>query len=413
MGSSLRRRGQVLVAGVTAAAALLGWLGLASPLAAAEATSTKALASSVRALTATVEEIADDYAARTDPSSLAAHGDELRRAMDAVRSQGGTVSADIAAGGLTPQRAASSLAAPHLELLRALGGLSAAAPALPGLPSLPPLPPIPEPLQPAVGVVVPLFDETVGRVCGLAKLGLSLGGGLAPTIVAQILSQPAAADALKPLVQPVIGVVTQVLNLACNSLPVRQFRTTCDADGQIAGLLPTTWPQSLGFLGGVIGPPTSLVPAPVGALVDTAAAAERAAGADPAASDALASQLTCATVDRFDAGSFDLTDPDLGGEDEAGELVAIAPPAIPPPPSGDLAAAPFSVGELKSSVGVTAPEPAPQGAGEVALPNPQRVVAVPDDDRPWLRLVLLCAGLLAGAAALLGPGARSLLGHVR
>lgn len=413
MGSSLRRRGQVLVAGVTATAALLGWLGFASPLAAAEATSTKGLASSVRALTATVEDIADDYAARTGPASLAAHGNELRRAMDAVRRQGGTVSADIAAGGLTPQRAASSLAAPHLELLRSLGGLSAAAPAPPGLPSLPQLPPIPEPLQPAVGIVVPLFDETVGRVCGLAKLALSLGGGLAPTIVAQLLSQPAAADALKPVVQPVIGLVTQVLNLACNSLPVRQFRTTCDADGQIAGLLPASWPQALGFLGGVIGPPTSLIPAPVGAVVDTVAAAERAAGADPTASDAIGSQLGCTTVDRFDAGSFDLTDPDLGGEDEEGELVAVAPPASPPPPTGGIASEPFSVGELKTSVGVVTPELEPQEPGEVALPAAQRVVAVPDDERPWLRLVLLCTGLLAGAAALLGPGARSLLGYVR
>lgn len=407
MGSALRRRGQVLVAGATAAAALLGWLGSASPLAAAEATTAEGLASSVRALAATVEEITDDYADGTGPASLAAHGDELRRALDAVRGQGGAAAAEIAAGRLSPQRAASSLAAPHIDLLRALGGLSAAAP---GLPGLPPLPPIPEPLQPAVGIVVPLFDETVGRVCGLAKLGLSLGGGLAPTIVAQILSQPAIADALKPVVQPVIGLITQVLNLACNSLPVRQFRTTCDADGQIAGLLPATWPQALGFLGGVIGPPTSLIPAPVGAVVDTVAAAERAAGADPAASAALGSQLGCTTVDRFDAGSFDLAEPDLGGEDE---LVAVAPPTSPPPPTGGVFPEPFSVGELKTSVGVVTPELAPRESGEVALPNPQRVVAVPDDERPWLRLVLLCTGLLAGAAALLGPGARSLLGHVR
>lgn len=405
MGSTQQQRRRV-VAATAAGAVLVLWLGVAVPAVAASPPPAGELASSVRALSEAVSDMADDLAESGDVASVARHDHELGRLVEEVRGHGRAVAADIAGGRLAPATAASGLAAPHLDLLGALGRLSVAAP---GLPGLPPLPPIPEPLEPAVGVVVPIFDETVGRVCGLAKLGLSLGGGLAPSIVAQILTVPTAADALKPVVQPGISALTQVLNLACNSLPVRQFRTTCDADGQLAGVLPTTWPEALGFLGGVIGPPTSLTPAPIGAVVDTVAAADRAAGTEPSASGELSSQLGCTTVDRFDGGDFDLTETDLGAEDE---LVPSTLSTSAFSDTADVAPAPLPIGALRSAVGSEMATSGADGA-EVVLRGTQHVAAVPDGQRPWLRLVLVCLGLLAGAAALLGPGARSLLGHVR
>lgn len=406
MESRLRQRRRVVGAAV-AGASLVVALGVSLPAAAATPPPTGELASSVRALSRAVGDLAEDLAEGGDVATVARHDDELGRLVGEVHGRGRAVAADIAGGRLATVTAAAALAAPHLDLLASLGRLSAAAP---GLPTLPPLPPIPEPLQPAVGVVVPIFDETVGRVCGLAKLGLSLGGGLAPSIVAQILTVPAAADALKPAVQPGISALTQVLNLACNSLPVRQFRTTCDADGQLAGVLPTTWPEALGFLGGVIGPPTSLVPAPIGAAVDSVTAAERAAGTEPSASGALGSQLGCTTVDRFDGGTFDLAEPDLGGAADEPPAVALSTSAFSD--TGGLAPEPLSIGALRTGIGADTAE---SGAddGEIALRGTQPLAAVPDGERPWLRLVLLCLGLLGGAAALLGPGARSLLGHVR
>jgi len=138
----------------------------------------------------------------------------------------------------------------------------------------------------------------------------------------------------------------------------------------------------------------------VGAYVDTVAAAERAGGQGPAASASLAEQLDCTTVDRFEGGDYDLGEVDLGGEEA---------------PTADAIA--FGDGDVLTVDAVTT------ALGGTDLAGGDRVdVAVGDlrpelrttgndrpADRPWQRLVLMCAGLVALGGLLLGPGARSLL----